>query len=53
MALYCSKDNCFRYKLFQDLKEEEGGFSNGVWCTNKKECDTDKQFFYVQIDKTK
>jgi len=55
MALYCDgkdcpdKDNCYRYT---ELKSKQAkGFDNGVWTTNKRECDTDRAFFYVPIRK--
>ena len=51
MALYCDgigcsdKENCYRYT---ELKNQQAkGFDNGVWTTNKTECDTDRAFFYV------
>lgn len=55
MALYCDgkdcpdKENCYRYTELKDKQTK--GFDNGVWTTNKAECDTDRAFFYVPIRK--
>lgn len=55
MALYCDgkdcevKENCYRYT--EGKRQVEKGFANGVWFTNKKECETNKDFFYVKRNK--
>lgn len=55
MSLYCDgkgcleKENCYRYT---ELKNQQAkGFENGVWCTCKEECNTNREFFYVPIRK--
>lgn len=53
MALYCNgidcnvKENCYRYTMGKE--KTEGGFYNGVWFIDKRECNKDKKFYYVKI----
>lgn len=55
MALYCDgkdcpdKDNCYRYTELK--KKQAKGFDNGVWTKNKRECNTNRAFFYVPVRK--
>jgi hypothetical protein len=55
MSLYCDgkgcpdKENCYRHT---ELKNQQAkGFENGVWITNKDECETNRSFFYTPISK--
>lgn len=55
MALYCEgkdcnlKDNCLRYTELKRIRVKAKGDENGVWLTNKKECYSNLDYFYVKI----